>query len=64
MKERVLGQKNPPHAKWLMWVMLQRWAVYNACELLRKYKGEYDRLQEAMGQKKDVPACIQAIEGS
>ena len=44
--------------------MLQRWAVYNACELLRKYKAEYDRLQEAMSQKRDVPACIRAIEES
>lgn len=42
--------------------MLQRWAVYNACELLQKHKAEYDSLQKAMSDRKDVPSCIQAIE--
>ena len=43
---------------------MQRWAVYNACELLRRYKSEYEALKEAMGNGKDVPACISAIENA
>lgn len=43
---------------------MQRWAVYNACELIRKHKLEYEALKAAMSSGKDVPACISAIEGA
>jgi len=42
--------------------VLQRWAVYNACDMLSKYDSEYRALQKAMGDGKDIPTCIRAIE--
>ena len=40
----------------------QRWAVYQACSLLRKYKAEYEALQAAMASGVSVPDCVAAIE--
>lgn len=39
-----------------------RWAVYQAATLLRRYKGEYEALQEAMGRGANVAECIEIIE--
>jgi hypothetical protein len=41
-----------------------RWAVWQACCLLRSNKKEYGALQEAMGGFKTVSECVKAIENA
>lgn len=39
-----------------------RWAVWQACTLLRTYKAEFEALKEAMGSGSTVAECVRAIE--
>lgn len=42
--------------------VLQRLAVYEACSLLKKYKKEYEALQEAMKDGASIAQCVRTIE--
>ena len=41
---------------------VQRMAVYEACNLLRKYDKEYKALQEAMRKGASIAGCVRTIE--
>jgi hypothetical protein len=41
-----------------------RWAVWQACCLLRANKKEYEALKEAMGAMKPVTECVKDIENA
>ena len=41
-----------------------RWAVWQACCMLKNNQKEYDALREAMGSFKSVRDCVQAIESA
>ncbi len=43
---------------------MQRWAVYQAGGMLKKYNKEYQALQTKMQQGASVPDCIKAIEAA
>ena len=45
-------------------VILQRWAVYTAANMLTKYSKEYQALQQAMQQRASIDKCVAAIEQS
>lgn len=45
-------------------VILQRWAVYTAANMLTKYDKEYQALQQAMQQRASIDRCVAAIEQS
>ncbi len=42
--------------------VMQRLAVYEACSLLKKYKKEYEALQEAMKGGASIAQCVRTIE--
>lgn len=41
-----------------------RWAVWEACNLLRKYEAEFKALRQAMNNADSVTECIKAIENA
>lgn len=41
-----------------------RWAVWQACSLLRTYKNEFEALKQAMSSGSTVAECVQAIENA
>jgi hypothetical protein len=41
-----------------------RWAVWQACNLLRSNKAEFEALTNAMGSGASVSECVQAIENA
>ena len=43
-------------------LLLQRWAVYTAATMLKKYDKEYTALQEQMQKRASVDKCVAAIE--
>lgn len=42
---------------------LTRWAVFQACNIIKNNDDKYERLMEAMQEGKTISQCIQAIEG-
>lgn len=43
---------------------LTRWAVWQAAALLRAHAPAFDRLREALAQRKGTVECIRALEGA
>ena len=43
---------------------ITRWAVWQACRLLRDNKAEHDALMQAMAAGKSIADCVQAIEAA
>ena len=43
---------------------MTRWAVWQACVLLRRHKAEHERLMEAMNKGLSIADCVKAIESA
>ena len=51
-----------PHIMKRCLSVMQRLAIYEACSLLKKYKKEYEALQEAMKGGASIAQCVRTIE--
>lgn len=43
---------------------ITRWAVWIAAQLLKRYKAEYEAVQNAIARGAPIAECIQAIEAA